>query len=153
MDIPFTKLSRYVPTRWLSVYDCSVNVFRLLPAIRVLWYGLLSDEDLELFKSVYRDILAEHGKLSTILFPRLVEIARYLKILILTRVSWLYFMCFKRNAVSNTLFGYFWITHKEKCNLLEGYHFLDRWDRINPISCFVVKRIRQTYGKDGNMEG
>ena len=62
MGVPFTKPARYVPHRWLSVYECALTTERMLPALQVLHYGLMKKEDRILYKADFRNILARNGE-------------------------------------------------------------------------------------------
>lgn len=53
LGIAFTVPARFVPHRWLSVYDICISTLRLYPAFLILYFGFMTTED----QTVYKDML------------------------------------------------------------------------------------------------
>lgn len=60
-DLKYTVPQRYIPHRWLSIYDVSLDTIRLLDAYTVFFYFFLSDEDKGIFQDVLEGIYTKHS--------------------------------------------------------------------------------------------
>ena len=66
LGVSFTSPERYVPSRWLSVFAVTNDTMRMLPALIVLYYGMLkSDQDKKHYYPRVKSILSMHGVLGT----------------------------------------------------------------------------------------
>ena len=57
LGVKYTMPERYVPHRWLSVFDISVDTTRLMQAYTVFYFGFLHKQDQSLYKERVNEIL------------------------------------------------------------------------------------------------
>ncbi|XP_048107000.1 uncharacterized protein LOC125299671 [Alosa alosa] len=60
LDVPFTNPPRCISHRWLSAYDVGLGTKRMLPALKILYYGFMKTQDQEVYKEVLQDMYREH---------------------------------------------------------------------------------------------
>ena len=61
LDIPATNPPRFISHRWLSAYDVGLSIKRMLPALRVLYFGFMSKQDQALYNDILKDMYRDHG--------------------------------------------------------------------------------------------
>lgn len=57
LSVRFTRPENYVPHRWLSVYDVSVDTVRLWDAYVLCYYAFLNKEESKIFRDLISDVL------------------------------------------------------------------------------------------------
>lgn len=60
LDVPATNPPRFISHRWLSAYDVVLSIKRMLPALRILYYGFMKKQDQDVYKEVLQDMYREH---------------------------------------------------------------------------------------------
>jgi hypothetical protein len=61
ISIKYSKPARFIPHRWLSAYDISLQTTMLYDAYVIFYYPFLSNEDKKTYKEVTEKILADRG--------------------------------------------------------------------------------------------
>lgn len=61
MNIPGSAPKRFIQHRWLSSYDVAISTQRLLPAYKVLYYGLMDKEDQAIYNEPLEQLFAQYN--------------------------------------------------------------------------------------------
>lgn len=61
LGIHASRSERYIPHRWLSVLDVSLDTLRLWDAFVIFHYAFLGNEDRATYKDIVNGILEKHG--------------------------------------------------------------------------------------------
>lgn len=75
--VKFTMPERYVPTRWLTIYDVALDVLRLLDVYVIFYFSFLSTEDRDLY-SIRRVRILQQKGISKEARARIMEMDAYL---------------------------------------------------------------------------
>ncbi|KAH3887317.1 hypothetical protein DPMN_011332 [Dreissena polymorpha] len=61
IGVTYCKPARFIPQRWLSAYDLSVQTTMLLDAYVLFYYSFMKNEDRQTYKKVVDQILLGRG--------------------------------------------------------------------------------------------